>query len=94
MAETNSIMLSKENIQIFLSEVSDINFQISLLESVLLLQPKDIQQRKEICFLIERLVKQINPNFTVHMYGSSTNGMGFLDSDVDAFVNLLTNGNV
>ena len=42
----------------------------------------------------ERLVKQINPNFTVHMYGSSTNGMGFLDSDVDAFVNLLTDGNV
>ena len=94
MAKTNNSVLFHEKVKIILSNLNNIHEQITNLKLISLLQQKHIQQRAELRLKIEKLVKEINPDFFVHLYGSSINGIGFLNSDVDLFVNLPTNGNV
>ena len=94
MAKTYNSVLFHEKVKIILSKFNNIHDQMTNLKIILLLQRKDIQQRAELRLKIEKLIKEINPDFFVHLYGSSINGIGFLNSDVDLFVDLPTNGNV
>ena len=70
----------------------DINEQMKELRSLCMLDSDDIHQREKVCKIIEKLLKEPHPeydktpDYTVHPYGSSVNGLGFKGCDIDAYV--------
>ena len=47
---------------------------------------EDFKLREDIRDSIENLVKELNQDFKVFLYGSSVNGVGFKGTDIDVFV--------
>ena len=83
-----------ENISIIqetLAKFSDINEQMYYLRSLCSLESIDLKQRDEICNFIETFLKELYPKCKVHMFGSSVNGLGFKNSDIDAYVDFKDN---
>ena len=81
--------MDHKEIQESLSKLCDINEQMSLLRSLCSLQSEDLKQREEIRHFIENLLKKLYPRCKVHLFGSSINGLGFKDSDIDAYIGKL-----
>ena len=65
-----------------------INEEINYLKSCLLLSKEDLKQRKDVCDSIKEIVKELNSDYEVQLFGSSVNGLGLIWSDLDAFVEL------
>ena len=65
-----------------------INEEINYLKSCLLLNKEDLKQRKDVCDSIKEIVKELNSDYEVQLFGSSVNGLGLIWSDLDAFVEL------
>ena len=70
----------------------DINEQMKELRSLCMLDSDDMHQREKVCKSIENLLKEPHPEYdktpeyTVHPYGSSVNGLGFKGCDIDVYV--------
>ena len=67
----------------------DVNEQMDSLAKYLVLKPEEISQRHEVAHLIETSLKEYFPECDCHLYGSSVNGVGFKESDVDIYLDLL-----
>ena len=81
--------MDHKEIQESLSKLSDINEQMSLLRSLCSLQGEDLKQQEEVRYCIEKLLKKMYPRCKVHLFGSRINGLGFRDSDIDAYIGKL-----
>ena len=75
-----------EDIKDSLSTISDINEQMKKLRSLCELEDDDINEREKIREFIENVLKELYPECTAHLFGSSVNGLGFKGSDVDLYV--------
>jgi len=75
-----------EDIKDSLSAISDINGQMKKLRSLCELEDNDINQREKIREFIENILKELYPECTAHLFGSSVNGLGFKGSDIDVYV--------
>ena len=75
-----------EDIKDSLSAISDINDQMKKLRSLCELEDDDINEREKIREFIENVLKELYPECTAHLFGSSVNGLGFKGSDVDLYV--------
>ena len=75
-----------EDIKDSLSAISDINGQMKKLRSLCELEDNDINQREKIREFIENILKELYPDCTAHLFGSSVNGLGFKGSDIDVYV--------
>ena len=75
-----------EDIRDSLSTISDINDQMKKLRSLCELEDNDINQREKIREFIENIMKELYPECTAHLFGSSVNGLGFKGSDIDVYV--------
>lgn len=71
-----------------LAKFGYINEEINYLKSCLLLSKDDLKQRKYVCDSIREIVKELKSDYEVHLFGSSVSGLGFMWSDLDAFVEL------
>ena len=77
------------NINRTLSSFQHIYEEINYLKTHLSLKKEDYNQRKEVCESIRKIVKELNPDYEVQLFGSSVNGVGFrFWSDLDAYVEL------
>ena len=54
----------------------------------LVLKTEEICQRHEVAHLIETSLKEYFPECVSHLFGSSVNGVGFKESDVDIYLDL------
>ena len=71
-----------------LTKFGYINEEINYLKFCLLLRKEDFKQRKDVCDSIREIVKELKSDYKVHLFGSCVNGLGFIWSDLDAFVEL------
>ena len=83
---TDAHLLPHDEIKISLSKFSDINEQIRNLRSFLMLKEEDVKLREKVCITIKNLIKELNFDFKVYLFGSSVNGLGFRWSDIDISV--------
>ena len=83
---TDTHLLPHDEIKITLSKFSDIDEQIRNLRTFLVLNEEDVKQREEVCIAIKNLIKELNFDFKVYLFGSSVNGLGFKWSDIDISV--------
>ena len=58
------------------------------LAKYLVLKSDEIRQRHEVAHLIETSLKEYFPECVSHLFGSSVNGVGFKESDVDIYIDL------
>ena len=58
------------------------------LAKYLVLKTEEISQRHEVAHLIETSLKEYFPECVSHLFGSSVNGVGFKESDVDIYLDL------
>ena len=58
------------------------------LAKYLVLKSDEIRQRHEVAHLIETSLKEYFPECVSHLFGSSVNGVGFKESDVDIYLDL------
>ena len=72
-----------EDIKDSLSTISDINGQMKKLRSLCELEDDDINEREKIREFIENVLKELYPECTAHLFGSSVNGFSFSKSDLD-----------
>ena len=66
----------------------DVNEQMDSLAKYLVLKNEEIHQRHEVAHLIETSLKEYFPECVSHLFGSSVNGVGFKESDVDIYLDL------
>lgn len=66
----------------------DVNEQMDSLAKYLVLKSDEIRQRHEVAHLIETSLKEYFPECVSHLFGSSVNGVGFKESDVDIYLDL------
>ena len=80
---TDAHLLPHDEIKTSLSKFSDINEQIRNLKSFLMLKEEDVKLRENVCITIKNLIKELNFDCKVDLFGSSVNGFSFSKSDLD-----------
>lgn len=81
-------VVSHEKIIQALTKFGYINEEINYLKFCLLPSKEEFKQRRDVCDSIREIVKDLKSDYEVHLFGSSVNGLGFIWSDLDAFVEL------
>lgn len=79
---------------IYCIDIFQVEEQFKTFCSTMSLTPEDVEKRKEFCHYLHEMLRPYFPNFRLHLFGSSINGLGFKGCDVDISIQTIFDGKV